>query len=57
MEIGNEGKAALGVVMEMAEEALKALRTTLEGRDAAIVGEVRNDLEGSCLRLLLGGGG
>ena len=40
MSIGNEGKAVFAVVPEMAEEVLKALRGTTEGRDAAIIGRV-----------------
>ena len=38
LNIGNEGKCVLSVVPEMAEEVLKALRATPEGKDAAIIG-------------------
>ncbi|MDR0522989.1 MAG: hydrogenase expression/formation protein HypE [Candidatus Methanoplasma sp.] len=38
LSIGNEGKAVIGCVPEMAEGVLKALRRTREGRDAAIIG-------------------
>ncbi|MEM2869188.1 MAG: hydrogenase expression/formation protein HypE [Thermoplasmata archaeon] len=42
--IGNEGKVVLGVVEEMAEEVLRALRRMREGRRAAVIGEVRRDI-------------
>ena len=38
LNIGNEGKCVFSVVPEMAEEVLKALRATPEGKDAAIIG-------------------
>ena len=41
LNIGNEGKCVISVVPEMAEEVLKAIRSTPEGKDAAIIGSVR----------------
>lgn len=38
LNIGNEGKCVFSVVPEMAEEVLRALRSTPEGKDAAIIG-------------------
>ena len=38
LNIGNEGKCVISVVPEMAEEVLKAIRATPEGKDAAIIG-------------------
>jgi len=38
LSIGNEGKAVIAVVPDMADAVLKAIRTTSEGRDAAIIG-------------------
>ena len=39
LNIGNEGKCVISVVPEMAEEVLKAIRSTPEGKDAAIIGK------------------
>lgn len=38
LNIGNEGKCVFSVVPEMAEEVLKAIKATPEGKDAAIIG-------------------
>lgn len=38
LNIGNEGKCVFSVVPEMAEDVLKAVRATPEGKDAAIIG-------------------
>jgi len=54
-EIGNEGKMVFGVVAEKAEEVLEALRETKEGRDAAIIGVARKDVEGVVLKTKVGG--
>lgn len=53
--IGNEGKAVIGVVPEMAEEVLKALRSTPEGRNAAIIGHAVEGPERVVLRTEIGG--
>jgi len=55
LEIGNEGKAVLAVVPEMADEVLKALRRTPEGRNAEIVGEAHFSIEGVVLETVVGG--
>lgn len=39
-EVGNEGKLLIGVVAEKAEDVLKELRRTDEGKDAELIGEV-----------------
>jgi len=39
LEVGNEGKLVVAVTPPQAEEALQALRSTEEGREAAIIGE------------------
>ena len=53
-EIGNEGKAVIAVVPEMADKVLDALRATEEGKDAAIIGEAKEDVDGVVLRTLIG---
>lgn len=39
LEIGNEGKIAIAVVSQKAEEVLQVLKRTEEGKNAAIIGE------------------
>ncbi len=41
LNIANEGKVVMGVVSEVAGEVLEALKKTEEGKDAAIIGEVK----------------
>ncbi|MBO4797386.1 MAG: hydrogenase expression/formation protein HypE [Candidatus Methanomethylophilaceae archaeon] len=55
LSIGNEGKAVIGVVPEMAEEVLKALRRTPEGRNAAIIGTATAGVERVVLKTEIGG--
>jgi len=55
LEIGNEGKVLLGVVSEYAETVLAKLRTFPEGKEAAIIGEASEEVEGVILRTLIGG--
>ena len=55
LEIGNEGKAVLGVVPSMAEAVLEAIRKTPEGRDAAMVGTASRDIRGVVLETSVGG--
>jgi hydrogenase expression/formation protein HypE len=55
LSIGNEGKCVIGVVPEMAEEVVKALRRTHEGRDAAIIGHAVDGVERVVLRTEVGG--
>ena len=54
-EIGNEGKAILGVVPDMADEIIKVLKKTREGKDASIIGTVKKDLEYVILETAVGG--
>lgn len=55
LAIGNEGKAVLGVVGEKAEEVLKALKATKEGRRASIIGEATTAVKGVVLHTTVGG--
>lgn len=55
LSIGNEGKAVLGVVREKAEDVLKALRSTKEGRRASIIGEATTAVKGVVLHTTVGG--
>jgi hydrogenase expression/formation protein HypE len=41
LNIANEGKVVFGVVAEKAKEVLEGLRMTKEGKDAAVIGEVK----------------
>ena len=54
-EVGNEGKIIIGVVKEKAEEALKLLRITEEGKEAEIVGEATTDFTGVAMQTVVGG--
>jgi hydrogenase expression/formation protein HypE len=54
-EVGNEGKIIMGVVKEKAEEALKLLRTTEEGKEAEIIGEATTDFTGVAMQTVVGG--
>ncbi|MBC7091534.1 MAG: hydrogenase expression/formation protein HypE [Nitrososphaeria archaeon] len=55
LEIGNEGKAVLAVVPEMAEKVLSALRSTKEGRDAQIIGEAVSGHDKVVMKTVVGG--
>ncbi len=55
LNIGNEGKVVIGVVKEKAEDVLKILRTTNEGKFAEIIGEVREELKGVAMETSVGG--
>jgi hydrogenase expression/formation protein HypE len=55
LEIGNEGKLVLGVVKEQAEKVLRAVRRDPLGKNAAIIGEVTNSVEGIVLETAVGG--
>jgi hydrogenase expression/formation protein HypE len=54
-EIGNEGKAIIGVVKEKAEEILMLLRTTEAGKEAEIIGETTKDFTGVAMQTIIGG--
>jgi len=55
LEIGNEGKAVLAVVPEMAEKVLSALKCTREGRDAQIIGEAVSGHDKVVMKTIVGG--
>jgi hydrogenase expression/formation protein HypE len=55
LEVGNEGKVIVGIVKEKAEEALELLRTTEEGKEAAIIGEATADFSGVAMQTIVGG--
>ena len=55
LTIGNEGKAVIGCVPEMAEEILKALRKSPLGKNAAIVGKATKRFERVVLHTEVGG--
>ena len=55
LNIGNEGKCVISVVPEMAEEVLKALRATPEGKHAAIIGRAVEGPSRVVLKTEIGG--
>ena len=55
LSIGNEGKAIIGCVPNMAEAVLKAIRNTPEGRNAAIIGTVKEGKKRVIMRTEVGG--
>jgi hydrogenase expression/formation protein HypE len=55
LEVGNEGKIIVGAVKEKAEEVLKKLRETPEGKDAQIIGEATGRFREVALETLVGG--
>ncbi|MCJ7714564.1 hydrogenase expression/formation protein HypE [Candidatus Bathyarchaeota archaeon] len=55
LEIGNEGKIAIGVVEEKADQLLQLLKSTDEGKDANIIGEVTEEFNGVGMETTVGG--
>ncbi|MGQ9781219.1 MAG: hydrogenase expression/formation protein HypE [Nitrososphaeria archaeon] len=55
LEIGNEGKAIIAVVPEMAEEVLSELKKTKEGSNAQIIGEAVDTFNKVALETTIGG--
>ncbi len=55
LEVGNEGKVVIGVVEEMAEKVLEALRSQKEGREAAIIGEATDKYDLVLMETIVGG--
>lgn len=55
LEVGNEGKAVLGVVPEKAEEVLNGLKKTKEGKNAEIIGEATREFKEVALQTVVGG--
>jgi len=55
LEVGNEGKALIAVVPQLADDVLKALKKTEEGREAAIIGEASKEYRGVAMKTSVGG--
>ena len=55
LEIGNEGKALIAVVPQLADDVLKALKRTDEGKEARIIGEAGKECRGVTMRTSVGG--
>jgi len=55
LSIGNEGKVIIGCVPGTADAVLKAIKSTPEGRDAAIIGTVKEGKEKVIMRTEVGG--
>ena len=55
LEIGNEGKAILIVSSKTPKGVLEALRSTPQGRDAEVIGEIVKDFEGVVMETEVGG--
>jgi hydrogenase expression/formation protein HypE len=54
-EVGNEGKIIIGTVPAKAEQVLKFLKATEEGKDAEIIGEVTKEFAGVAMQTAVGG--
>ncbi len=55
LSIGNEGKFVLAVNPKKAKKILEALKKTKGGEEAAIIGEVTDEIEGVVLKTSVGG--
>jgi len=55
LEIGNEGKVAIGVVKEKADDVLAVIKKHPLGKNAAIIGEVTDAVKGVVLKTTVGG--
>ena len=55
LEIGNEGKVVMGVVKEKADEVLAAIKKQPLGKNAAIIGQVTDEVKGVVLETSVGG--
>jgi len=55
LEVGNEGKIIVGALKEKAEEVLKKLRETPEGKNAQIIGEATKEFKEVALETSVGG--
>jgi hydrogenase expression/formation protein HypE len=55
LEIGNEGKMIIGTVPARADQVLKFLKQTDEGRNAEIIGEVTKEFAGVAMQTAIGG--
>ena len=55
LEIGNEGKMIIGTVAPKADQVLKFLKQTDEGRNAEIIGEVTKEFNDVAMQTAIGG--
>lgn len=55
LQIGNEGKAVIGVVKEKAEDVLSIIRNHPLGKNAMIIGEVTASISGVVMETSVGG--
>jgi hydrogenase expression/formation protein HypE len=55
LEVGNEGKIVIGAVADKAQEIVKFLQGTPEGKDAQIIGEVTAEFSGVAIQTVVGG--
>ncbi len=55
LNIGNEGKFIFSVNASKAKDVLKALKGTENGKNAAIIGEVKDEIDGVVLHTEVGG--
>lgn len=55
LSIGNEGKFVMAVNSSKAEDILETLKETKYGKQAAIIGEVKKEVEGVILKTKVGG--
>jgi hydrogenase expression/formation protein HypE len=55
LEIGNEGKMIIGVVPAKAEQVLKFLKQTIEGKNAEIIGEATTEFRAVAMQTVVGG--
>jgi len=55
LEVGNEGKMIIGTVAAKADQVLKFLKQTDEGRNAEIIGEVTKEFNGVAMQTAIGG--
>jgi len=55
LEIGNEGKVVIGVVNEKAEDVLSVIKKHPLGKNAAIIGEATDTINGVVLDTVVGG--
>ncbi len=55
LEVGNEGKIIIGTVPAKAEQLLKWLKQTVEGKDAEIIGEATSEFKGVAMQTAVGG--
>jgi hydrogenase expression/formation protein HypE len=55
LEVGNEGKMIIATVPAKAEQALKFLKQTSEGKNAEIIGEATSQFKGVAMQTLVGG--